>query len=92
MRVGQVVTGEVGAGNHSLLVDGDNRKQGDADKAKFCGAGALSMNDRDHYAVLMRVALLSSRPPLSPQASRRTEQEARAVTRREWVDQAMCLR
>lgn len=44
----------------SLLVDVDNRKQGDADKAKFCGAGALSMRDRDNYAVLMRVAMLSS--------------------------------
>ena len=44
----------------SLLVDVDNRKQGDADKAKFCGAGALSMNDRENYAVMMRVAMLSS--------------------------------
>ncbi len=44
----------------SLLVASDNRNQGDADKAKFCGAGALSMNDRDNYAVLMRVAMLSS--------------------------------
>jgi len=44
----------------SMLVSGDNRNQGDADKAKFCGAGALSMNDRDNYAVLMRVAMLSS--------------------------------
>ncbi|RMH90925.1 formylglycine-generating enzyme family protein [Lysobacter pythonis] len=44
----------------SLLVDVDNRKQGDADKAKFCGAGALSMRDRNNYAVLMRVAMLSS--------------------------------
>ncbi len=44
----------------SLLVDVDNRKQGDADTAKFCGAGALSMRDRDNYAVLMRVAMLSS--------------------------------
>lgn len=44
----------------ALLVDADNRNQGDADKAKFCGAGALSMNDRDSYAVLMRVAMLSS--------------------------------
>lgn len=44
----------------SLLVDSDNRKQGDADKAKFCGAGALSMNDRENYAVLMRIAMLSS--------------------------------
>jgi formylglycine-generating enzyme required for sulfatase activity len=44
----------------ALLVSGDNRNQGDADKSKFCGAGALSMNDRDNYAVLMRVAMLSS--------------------------------
>lgn len=44
----------------SLLVSADNRDQGDADKARFCGAGALSMNDRDNYAVLMRVAMLSS--------------------------------
>ena len=44
----------------ALLVDADNRKQGDADKAKFCGAAALSMSDRDNYAVLMRVAMLSS--------------------------------
>ena len=44
----------------SLLVTGDNRNQGDDDKAKFCGAGALAMNDRDNYAVLMRIAMLSS--------------------------------
>jgi formylglycine-generating enzyme required for sulfatase activity len=44
----------------SLLVSGDNRMQGDADKFKFCGAGALSMDDRENYAVLMRVAMLSS--------------------------------
>lgn len=44
----------------SLLVSGDNRNQGDADNVKFCGAGALSMNDRENYAVLMRVAMLSS--------------------------------
>lgn len=44
----------------ALLIAGDNRNQGDADTAKYCGAGALSMNDREHYAVMMRVALLSS--------------------------------
>jgi len=44
----------------ALLVSGDNRNQGDADNAKFCGAGALSMDDRENYAVLMRVAMLSS--------------------------------
>ena len=44
----------------SLLVTGDNRSGGDADKSKFCGAGALSAGDLDNYAVLMRVAMLSS--------------------------------
>jgi formylglycine-generating enzyme len=44
----------------SLLVSSDNREQGGADTAKFCGAGALSMDDRENYAVLMRVAMLSS--------------------------------
>ena len=42
----------------SLLVSGDNRNQGDADVAKFCGAGALAMDDRENYALLMRVAML----------------------------------
>jgi formylglycine-generating enzyme required for sulfatase activity len=44
----------------SLLVAADNRNQGDPDDTRFCGAGALSMDDRDNYAVLMRVAMLSS--------------------------------
>ncbi len=44
----------------SLLISSDNRNQGDADRLKFCGAGALSMDDRENYAVLMRVAMLSS--------------------------------
>jgi formylglycine-generating enzyme required for sulfatase activity len=44
----------------SLLVDPESRNQGDPDRSKFCGAGALSMDDRDNYAVLMRVAMLSS--------------------------------
>jgi len=44
----------------SLLVSGDNRNQGDADKSRFCGAGALSMEDTENFAVLMRVAMLSS--------------------------------
>ena len=34
--------------------------QGDPDRSKFCGAGALSMDDRENYAVLMQVAMLSS--------------------------------
>ncbi len=44
----------------SLMVSADNREQGDPDQMRFCGAGALSANDRENYAVLMRVALLSS--------------------------------
>lgn len=43
-----------------LMVSADNREQGDPDLLRFCGAGALSVNDRENYAVLMRIALLSS--------------------------------
>jgi formylglycine-generating enzyme required for sulfatase activity len=45
---------------NALFIAGDSRTQGDPDKLKFCGAGALSIVGRDSYAVLMRVALLSS--------------------------------
>ena len=45
---------------NALLVANDNREQGDPDLMKFCGAGALSMRDREAYAVLMRIAMLSS--------------------------------
>lgn len=44
----------------SLMVSSDNREQGDPDLLKYCGAGALSVADRENYAVLMRTALLSS--------------------------------
>lgn len=44
----------------ALLVSADNRDQGDPDRLKFCGAGALAIKDRDNYAVLMRLAMLSS--------------------------------
>lgn len=44
----------------ALLISSDNRDQGDADRLQFCGAGALSAADRENYAVLMRVALLSA--------------------------------
>ena len=44
----------------ALLVSSDDSEQGAADKLRFCGAGALSTDDRDNYATLMRVALLSS--------------------------------
>lgn len=44
----------------SLMVSADNREQGDPDLLKFCGSGALSVGERENYAVLMRVAMLSA--------------------------------
>lgn len=44
----------------SMMVSGDNREQGDPDLMKFCGAGALTLEQKENYAVLMRVAMLSS--------------------------------
>jgi formylglycine-generating enzyme len=44
----------------AMMVSGDSRNQGDPELAQFCGAGALSANDRENYPVLMRMALLSS--------------------------------
>lgn len=45
---------------NALLISADSRNQGDPDKLQFCGAGAISLQDRENYAVLMRIALLSS--------------------------------
>jgi len=45
---------------NALLVDADSRSGSDADKLKFCGAGAINLKQRENYAILMRVALLSS--------------------------------
>lgn len=45
---------------NALLVSGDNREQTGADKLEFCGAGAVTMEQKENYAVLMRVAMLSS--------------------------------
>lgn len=46
---------------NALLVSTDSREQGeDPDRLKFCGAGALTMQDKENYAVLMRIAMLSS--------------------------------
>lgn len=45
---------------NALFISGDSRTQGDPERVKFCGAGAISIVGRDSYAVLMRVALLSS--------------------------------
>lgn len=45
---------------NALLVASDSRNQDDPDVLKFCGAGALSLQEKENYAVLMRVAMLSS--------------------------------
>ena len=45
---------------NALLVNPDSRSAADADKLKFCGAGAIDLQDKQNYAVLMRIALLSS--------------------------------
>ena len=44
----------------AMLVSSDNRQQLDPDLLQFCGAGALSTDDRENYAVLMRIAMLSA--------------------------------
>jgi formylglycine-generating enzyme required for sulfatase activity len=44
----------------SMMVSGDNREQGDPDTLKFCGSGAISMEQKENYATLMRIAMLSS--------------------------------
>lgn len=45
---------------NALMVTSDSRDQNDPDRLKFCGSAALSLRDRDNYALLMRVAMLSS--------------------------------
>jgi formylglycine-generating enzyme required for sulfatase activity len=45
---------------NALMVTSDSRDQGDPDRLKFCGEAALSLRDRDNYALLMRIAMLSS--------------------------------
>jgi sulfatase modifying factor 1 len=45
---------------NSMLVSGDNREQSEPDVTRFCGTGALTMEQKDNYAVLMRIAMLSS--------------------------------
>jgi formylglycine-generating enzyme required for sulfatase activity len=44
----------------SMLVSADNREQGDPDLMRFCGSGALTLEQKDNYAMLMRIATLSS--------------------------------
>ncbi len=45
---------------NSLLVSGDSREQGGSDVRQFCGSGALAMEQKENYAIMMRVAMLSS--------------------------------
>ena len=45
---------------NALLVSADSRNQGDPEQLQYCGAGAISLQDRENFAILMRVALLSS--------------------------------
>lgn len=47
----------------ALLSGMDKRAQDDGDRLKFCGATALAFNDRNDYAVLKRIALLSALRP-----------------------------
>ncbi len=44
----------------SMMVSSDNREQGDPDALRFCGTGALTMEQKENYAMLMRIAILSS--------------------------------
>lgn len=45
---------------NGMLVSADNRQQSEPDATRFCGPGALTMEQKEHYAILMRVAMLSS--------------------------------
>ena len=44
----------------SMMVSSDNREQGDPDTNRFCGSGALTLEQKENYAMLMRIATLSS--------------------------------
>jgi len=49
----------------TLLADADKRGSDDGDRLQFCGATGLSFANRDDYAILKRVALLSAMEPRS---------------------------
>ena len=42
-----------------MLVSEDGRESGDGSN-RFCGAGATSFEQKENYAMLMRIAMLSS--------------------------------
>jgi formylglycine-generating enzyme len=44
----------------AMLVSSDNRQQSEPDALRFCGPGALTMEQKENYAILMRIAMLSS--------------------------------
>lgn len=44
----------------AALVASDDRERGDADRAKYCGAGAALAREPDQYATFMRLAFRSS--------------------------------
>jgi formylglycine-generating enzyme required for sulfatase activity len=44
----------------SMLVSDDSREQGDPNKNRFCGSGAIDLEQKENYAMLMRIAMLSS--------------------------------
>jgi formylglycine-generating enzyme len=44
----------------SMLMSDDSREQGDPNRNRFCGTGALSLEQKENYAMMMRIAMLSS--------------------------------
>jgi len=44
----------------SMLVSGDSREQGDPNRNRFCGSGAIDVEQKENYAMMMRIAMLSS--------------------------------
>lgn len=45
---------------NALLVASDSRNQNSADKSEFCGAGSIGLDDKENFATMMRIAMLSS--------------------------------
>ena len=45
---------------NAMMTSADSREQDGADKLRFCGAGAITMEQKENYATLMRIAMLSS--------------------------------
>lgn len=44
----------------SMMMSDDSREQGDPDLKRFCGSGALTLEQKENYALMMRIAMLSS--------------------------------